>query len=120
MEVPEWAEGCALPKAPGSGRERVITEWDSQFEHIGMKLRSIARDGWLCTAYEAGPMYEGTEGELYNLGEDPLQWRNLWDDPCVRATRRRPDRGSLRLSSRIADPHSWRSKPPSDGLSISL
>ena len=52
-----------------------------------MKLRSIARDGWVCTAYEAGPMYEGTEGELYDLGEDPLQWRNLWDDPSFRATR---------------------------------
>ncbi len=24
--------------------------------------------------------YEGTEGELYKLDEDPLQWRNLWDD----------------------------------------
>jgi len=24
--------------------------------------------------------YDGTEGELYNLSEDPLQWRNLWND----------------------------------------
>ncbi len=24
--------------------------------------------------------YDGTEGELYNLVEDPLQWRNLWND----------------------------------------
>ncbi len=24
--------------------------------------------------------YDGTEGELYNLREDPLQWRNLWND----------------------------------------
>ncbi len=87
VDVPGWAQGAALPKAPGSGRERVLTEWDSQFEQIGMKLRSITRDGWLCTAYEAGPMYEGTEGELYDLGEDPLQWRNLWDDPSLRATR---------------------------------
>jgi hypothetical protein len=26
--------------------------------------------------------YDGTEGELYNLREDPMQWRNLWDDPA--------------------------------------
>src|SRR4029077_17310136 len=83
---------------------RVITEWDSQFEEIGMHLRSIYRDRYTLTVYEkstraAGfdcsnlpPMlaprvtipdlrYDGTEGELYNLREDPLQWRNLWDDP---------------------------------------
>jgi hypothetical protein len=32
-------------------------------------------------------LYEGTEGELYNLDDDPLQWRNLWDDPAYRARR---------------------------------
>jgi len=85
--VPDWAQGRALPMAPGSDRQWAITEWDSQFPHIGMHLRSIFRDGWLCTAYEPGPLYEGTEGELYALGEDPLQWRNLWDDPAYRARR---------------------------------
>ncbi len=24
--------------------------------------------------------YEGIEGELYNVHEDPRQWRNLWND----------------------------------------
>jgi arylsulfatase A-like enzyme len=104
VPVPDWMQGKPLPAAPGSGRERVITEWDSQFAAIGMHLRSIYRDGYTLTAYEkstrdvgfdlAGlpPMlaprqpildirYDGTEGELYNLREDPMQWRNLWDDP---------------------------------------
>ena len=31
--------------------------------------------------------YLGTEGELYNLAEDPLQWRNLWDDAGYRKVR---------------------------------
>jgi arylsulfatase A-like enzyme len=87
VSVPSWAQGEELPTSSGSGRERVITEWDSQFEHIGMKMRSVARDGWVCTAYEAGPMYEGTEGELYNLDDDPLQWHNLWGDPAYQAQR---------------------------------
>ena len=85
--LPEWVQGSELPSTAGSGREHVITEWDSQFEHIGMKLRSIMRDHWLCTAYEAGPMYEGTEGELYDLDDDPLQRSNLWDDPACRTLR---------------------------------
>ena len=81
----------------------MITEWDSQFRQIGMHLRSIFRDGWLCTVYEKSTrdigfemaqipaplrgtsptpniFYQGTEGELYNLAEDPLQWRNLGSD----------------------------------------
>jgi len=96
-------QGAALPIAAGSGRQRVITEWDSQFAEIGMHLRTIYRDGLVCTVYEPStrdvgfslarvyrafgadlPMpdvrYNGSEGELYNLAEDPLQWRNLWND----------------------------------------
>ncbi len=101
--VPDWMQGSALPTAAGSPRKRAITEWDSQFAQLGMHLRTIYRDGFVCTAYEpstrgvgfdlsrayqalriATPLpdlrYDGTEGELYNLREDPLQWRNLWND----------------------------------------
>jgi arylsulfatase A-like enzyme len=88
LPVPDWMEGAPLPTAPGSGRERVITEWDSQFPHIDMHLRTIYRDGWVCTVYEPGRLYAGTEGELYDLREDPLQWRNLWRDPAHARLRR--------------------------------
>jgi hypothetical protein len=85
-----------------------------------MHMRSIYRDGWLCTVYEpstvgepngleeflgllpeqisrrlgladGGPrssvVYDGTEGELYRVDEDPHQFRNLWDDPGYRSVR---------------------------------
>ena len=103
VAVPEWMQGSALPTAAGSPRVRAITEWDSQFAQLGMHLRSIYRDGFVCTVYRPStrgvgydlslayaalridtPMPDiryGSEGELYNLREDPLQWRNLWNDP---------------------------------------
>jgi arylsulfatase A-like enzyme len=109
---PEWMQGAPLPTAKGNSRERVLCEWDSQFPGYGMHLRTIYRDGWLCTAYEPstigepngleeffaatgmfgggiGPRssvaYDGTEGELYNVEEDPYQWENRWDDPAYKA-----------------------------------
>ncbi|HEX4862608.1 MAG TPA: sulfatase-like hydrolase/transferase, partial [Acidimicrobiales bacterium] len=88
LPVPDWVQGATLPTAPRQfKREEVITEWDSQFESEDLHLRSMYRDGWLVTAYEPGGGYEGTEGELYSLFEDPLQWHNLWDDASYRATR---------------------------------
>lgn len=108
IPVPGAMQGSPLPQAPGSGRERVITTFDSQFSRVGMHLRTIYRDGMLCTAYEPStrdrggrfrlywsvwghgsrvPRYDGTEGELYDLREDPRQWQNLWSDPARRKQR---------------------------------
>jgi arylsulfatase A-like enzyme len=87
IDAPEWMQGAPLPTAPGSGRQRVLTEWDSQFSHVDMHLRSIFRDDWVCTVYEAGGMYEGGEGELYALADDPMQWHNRWDDPTLSGVR---------------------------------
>ena len=48
-----FMQGRALPTADGEpGRERALCEWDSQFPGYGMHLRSVYRDGWLCTVYE--------------------------------------------------------------------
>ena len=108
VPAPGFVEGEALPLAAGSGRERVLCEWDSQFPGHGMHLRSIRRERWLCTAYEpstvgqpnglekrfgpgvlasCGVEYDGSEGELYDVVDDPHQWRNLWDEPAYLAVR---------------------------------
>ena len=107
VKVPGWMQGAPLP-TDGPGRERILVSFDSQFSEVGMHLRTIVRDGWICTAYEKRtrgvggrfrfywsiwglgttvPEYRGTEGELYDLANDPHQMRNLWDDPAHRATR---------------------------------
>jgi arylsulfatase A-like enzyme len=55
IEPADWMQGTPLPTAdgePGSRHERALCEWDSQFPGYGMHLRSIYRDGWLCTVYE--------------------------------------------------------------------
>jgi arylsulfatase A-like enzyme len=122
IDPPDGIDGAPLPTAPGSGRERVICEWDSILPGYGMHMRSMYRDGWLVTAYEPstvgtpngfeefltrvpvglaksldlhstpiGPRttieYDGTEGELYRLDDDPHAFVNRWDDPQYKAIR---------------------------------
>lgn len=84
---PDWIQGFTLPVSPDPTRERVITEWDSQFSHEDLHLRSMYRDRWVVTVYEPGGGYEGGEGELYDLEADPHQWENRWDDAGLRAFR---------------------------------
>ena len=81
VATPDYVEGRPLPTTDESARDRdyVLTEWDSEHGPVDMHLKSIyRRDGWLCTAYEQSALYEGSEGELYNLNADPEQRENLW------------------------------------------
>ena len=91
LPTPEWMEGRALPvsdvDAAERGAERALTEWDSEIFGVEVHLRTITRDGWVCTTYAPGTVHDGTEGELYDLADDPLQRVNRWDDPAVRALR---------------------------------
>ncbi|MBI2709130.1 MAG: sulfatase-like hydrolase/transferase [Actinobacteria bacterium] len=89
VDVPAYVEAPALPLSDGDGRapERVLTEWDSELFGVGVHLRTVTRDGWVCTAYAPGTVHDGTEGELYDLADDPLQRANRWDDAACRAQR---------------------------------
>jgi arylsulfatase A-like enzyme len=86
-----YMEGKALPisddDAAARGFERQLTEWDSSIFGVEVHLRTITRDGWVCTAYLPGTTSDGTDGELYDLSEDPLQQRNLWDVPSAAGMR---------------------------------
>ncbi len=89
--TPEWMQGSALPvddaDADQRGFERVLTEWDSELFGTDVHVRTIMRDHWVCSAYLPGTSHDGSEGELYDLDEDPLQQANRWDDPEFRAVR---------------------------------
>lgn len=104
IEPTDWMQGSALPiddaDASARGIERVLTEWDSELFGVGVHLRTITRDGWVCTAYRPGYVHDGTEGELYDLAADPLQHENRWNDPAVAALQ----------SDLVAD--LWDSQPP--------
>jgi arylsulfatase A-like enzyme len=91
IEAPAWMEGKALPvddaDADERGFERVLTEWDSDIFGTEVHLRTIMRDHWVCSAYLPGTSHDGTEGELYDLSDDPLQQVNRWEDRSVRGLR---------------------------------
>jgi arylsulfatase A-like enzyme len=92
VDVPEWMDGRPLPvddaDAEQRGFERVLTEWDSrQPDGTEVHLRTITRDGWVCTTYRPGTVHDGSEGELFDLVHDPLQQVNRWDDPSVSSLR---------------------------------
>jgi arylsulfatase A-like enzyme len=92
IDAPDYCEGRKLPlsdaEAAEQGREFVLTEWDSEHGPIDMHLKSIyEQSGWLCTAYGKSHLYDGSEGELYDMNEDPGQTINLWNDPGHTARR---------------------------------
>jgi arylsulfatase A-like enzyme len=78
LAVPAWMEGTAL----GDGsREYVLTEND--FEIVAsIPMRTITTARYKLHRYLQAPF-----GELYDLGEDPGEVVNRYDDPAYAATR---------------------------------
>ena len=83
LPPPAWMQGAPFPQGKNEGgRERTITEWYDTWDGNTVELQTLYRDGWVLTRYGATNFYDGTEGELYNLADDPKQWTNLWADPA--------------------------------------
>ncbi len=91
LPAPEWTQGQSLPvndqDAARQGVEQQLTSWDSELFGVDVHLRTITRDGWVCTAYLPGTVHEESDGELYSLTDDPLQRENRFDDPSLRGLR---------------------------------
>ena len=84
-------QGGALPgddaDADARGFERVLTEWDSELFGVDVHLRTIMPRRLGVHRLPPGTVHDGTEGELYDLSDDPLQQVNRWDDPALAALR---------------------------------
>ncbi len=91
IKVPSWVQGKHLPlddaDARTRGFEQVFTEWDSELFGVEVHLRTVFRDGLVCTTYSPGTVHDGSEGELYSSADDPIQAVNRWDDPGWRSRR---------------------------------
>ncbi len=84
---PDEFEGVALPTSSATPRDPVLTEWDSELFGVDVHLRTITHDDLVCTTYLPGTVHDGTEGELYALGDDPLQRENRFEDRSLRTRR---------------------------------
>jgi arylsulfatase A-like enzyme len=82
--APSWMEGASLPvsdeEAADRSFEATVTEWDSVLFGVSVHVRSVVTSDYLYTEYGAGTMHDGTEGELYDLSDDPLQRVNRFSD----------------------------------------
>lgn len=84
--APYWLEGAALPVSDADAETRsfdaTVTEWDSEIFGVSVHVRSILTREHLYSEYGAGTSHDGSEGELYDLGDDPLQRVNRFSDPA--------------------------------------
>ena len=84
LEAPEWVEAPALPTTShdvaGGADASTITEWDSALFGVDVHVRTVVTSKWLFTRYQPGYVHDGSEGELYDLENDPLQQVNLFGD----------------------------------------
>jgi len=89
--APAWVEGSALPVDDVDARVRTFestaTEWDSSLFGVDVHVRTLVTGRHLYTEYRPGTMHDGSEGELYDLSEDPLQRVNRFDDPSFATVR---------------------------------
>jgi arylsulfatase A-like enzyme len=77
---PPWPGHCLTPLLAGETekvRDAVLCELDE--DYLGLQLRTlITENAWL-TVYGG----DRSQGELFDLEQDPNQLHNLWHDPAA-------------------------------------
>jgi len=85
IDVPEWMDGKPLPVSDADAeqqkREYSFTQYESRTPDALIVMNSMFANNIKCVLYERSKTYDGSEGELYDLNEDPGELVNLWDDP---------------------------------------
>lgn len=78
-------DGTPLPVSDEAGdtqgREYSFTQYQSHTPDASIIMDSMFANDIKCVIYERSKTHDGTEGELYNLKDDPGELVNLWDDP---------------------------------------
>jgi arylsulfatase A-like enzyme len=88
LPQPAYAEAPSLPRDDAAATsDQTITEWDSALFGIDVHLRTVVTDRYHLTRYQPGAVHDGSEGELYDVHNDPLQRENRYADPVLRAIR---------------------------------
>ena len=86
VEVPEWMEGRPLPssqeEAEKQNRQVVFSQYESHTPDADIIMNAARNERYTCIQYERTKTYAGTEGELYDRENDPMEMENLWDDPA--------------------------------------
>jgi arylsulfatase A-like enzyme len=89
--APVWVEGASLPvdddDAHARSFESTVTEWDSALFGVDVHVRSVVTRGHLYSEYQPGTLHDGSEGELYDLADDPQQRVNRFNDPAFASVR---------------------------------
>jgi arylsulfatase A-like enzyme len=88
--------GPLLDDATATIHAQLLIEDDGQRPLKGtnrpIRLRTLLTPEWRLTYYDGF-----TFGELYNLADDPLEHRNLWNEPAAQATKRALSEDLLRV-----------------------
>jgi arylsulfatase A-like enzyme len=89
VKQPSWVEAPSLPRSDDEAAQRgfvdTITEWDSAIFGVDVHLRTVTTSRYVYTRYHKGYSHDGSEGELYDLVDDPLQRVNRFGDPALKA-----------------------------------